>query len=40
MTPAELQGRPGVPVFLKQRNMADLNDIDKYLAGLRKRLRK
>src|SRR5947208_13681134 len=39
MTPGEFQSRPGVPVFLKKRNMVDLNAIDNYLAELRKRVR-
>jgi TIR domain len=39
MTPAELQSRPGIPVFLKSRNMVDLNAIDGYLGELRKRVR-
>ena len=39
MTPGEFQSRPGIPVFLKQRNMVDLNAIDEYLAQLRKRVR-
>ena len=39
ITPAEFQLRPGVPVFLKKRNMIDLNAIDEYLAELRKRAR-
>ena len=39
MTPGEFQSRPGVPVFLKKRNMVDLNAIEKYLAELRKRVK-
>src|SRR5258707_5398265 len=30
MTPGELQSRLGVPVFVKKRNMIDLNAIDSY----------
>ncbi len=33
----ELQARPGVPVFLKKRDLLPLNDIDTYLAQLRSR---
>jgi hypothetical protein len=40
MTPAELQARPRIPIFLKKRNLLDLNAIDLYLAELRKRVRK
>jgi len=39
MTPGEFQARPGIPVFLKKRNMVDLNGIEGYLAELRKRVR-
>jgi hypothetical protein len=40
MTPADFQSRPGIPVFLKKRNMVDLNAIDSYLSGLRRRVRR
>src|SRR5438128_2983205 len=40
MTPGEFQGKPGIPVFLKKRDMVELNDIATYVAGLRKRVRK
>jgi hypothetical protein len=40
MTPGEFQSRPGVPVFLKRRNLLELNEIDGYFAELRKRARK
>lgn len=40
ITPGELQARPGIPVFVKKRNMLDLNDIDHYLRELRKRVEK
>ncbi len=33
----ELQALPGVPVFLKKRDLLPLNDIDTYLAQLRLR---
>jgi hypothetical protein len=38
MTPGEFQSRPGIPVFLKKRNMVDLNAIETYLAQLRRRV--
>jgi hypothetical protein len=31
---------PGIPVFLKKRDIIDLNEVDSYLIGLMKRLRK
>jgi hypothetical protein len=37
MTPGEFQSRPGVPVFLKKRNLVELNDIESYFAELRRR---
>lgn len=37
MTAPELQMRPGVPVFLKRRDLIDMNDIDRYFAELGKR---
>lgn len=40
LTPGELQTRPGVPVFLKKRNLLALNDIGEYLKELRTRTRK
>ena len=38
MTAAELQARPGVPVFLKKRDFLDLNEIGRYFEELTKRL--
>ena len=38
LTPAELQSRPGVPVLLKKRDLLELNDVEKYLQQLRKRV--
>ena len=38
LTPGELQSRPGVPIFLKKRDIIDLNQIDTYLAQLRERV--
>ncbi len=37
LTPSELQMRPGVPVFLKKRNLLELNEIETYLKQLRTR---
>jgi nucleoside 2-deoxyribosyltransferase len=37
LTPSELQARPGVPVFLKKRNILELNEIETYLKQLRTR---
>jgi hypothetical protein len=37
MKASELQGRPEVPVFLKKRNMIELNEIAKYLSELKGR---
>src|SRR5437870_8174286 len=39
MTAGEFQSRPEIPLFLKKRSMVDLNDIEDYLAELRKRVR-
>ena len=39
LTPTELQTRPGAPVFLKKRNLLQLNDIDIYLQQLAERVR-
>ena len=38
ITPSELQSRPGAPVFLKKRDLLQLNDIDTYLEQLRDRV--
>ena len=40
MTPGELQNKPGVPNFLKKRDMIELNDVDQYLKELRDRVRR
>jgi TIR domain-containing protein len=40
LTPTELQSRPGIPVFLKKRNLLELNDIDSYLRQLKSRTRR
>lgn len=38
MTPTELQTRPGIPVFLKKRDLLDINNIDTYFQQLRARV--
>jgi len=38
ITPSELQKRPGTPVFLKKRDLLQLNEVDKYLEQLRARV--
>jgi hypothetical protein len=40
ITAAELQVRPGTPVFLKKRDLLDLNDIGVYLRQLAARMRR
>jgi hypothetical protein len=40
LAPAELQGRREIPVFLKERNLLDLNDVGRYLGELRSRVHK
>ncbi|MCI0486071.1 MAG: toll/interleukin-1 receptor domain-containing protein [Blastocatellia bacterium] len=37
MTPTEFQSRPGIPVFIKKRDLLDINDIDLYLQQLKAR---
>jgi hypothetical protein len=39
ITAAELQSRQGVPIFLKKRDLISLNDVESYLAQLRKRVK-
>lgn len=38
LTAGDLQSRPGVPVFLKKRDLVSLNDIDNYFKQLRRRV--
>jgi TIR domain len=38
ITPSELQNRPGTPVFLKKRDLLQLNEIETYLGQLRGRV--
>jgi hypothetical protein len=40
MTPGDFQSKPGVPVFLKKRNLLELNGVEEYFAELRKRVEK
>jgi hypothetical protein len=37
---SELQSRPGVPVFLKKKNLLELNDVETYLKQLRLRVKR
>jgi len=39
ITAGELQSKPGVPIFLKKRDLISLNDFETYLAQLRKRVK-
>ena len=39
LTAAELQSRPGAPVFLKEKNCRQLNDVGRYFEELRQRVR-
>jgi hypothetical protein len=38
MTSTELQSRPGVPIFLKKRDLLDINDIEVYFEQLSARV--
>jgi hypothetical protein len=38
LSPTELQERARVPILLKRRNIIPLNDIDRYIEELRKRV--
>lgn len=38
VNPSDLQSKPAIPVFLKRRELLDLNSFDVYLAQLRTRL--
>jgi hypothetical protein len=40
LTISEFQTQPHVPIFLKQRDMINLNDIDQYFEQLRQRIRR
>jgi hypothetical protein len=39
LAPGELQGRPDVPVFLKKRDLLELNSIDIYIQQLARRVK-
>jgi hypothetical protein len=38
MTPTELQSKPGIPVFLKKRDLVDINEIELYFQQLKLRI--
>lgn len=38
MTSTELQMRPGVPIFLKKRDLLDINDLEVYFEQLAARI--
>lgn len=38
LTPSEVQAHPRATVFLKERNMIEINDIEDYIAELRVRV--
>jgi len=38
LSAAELQSREGIPIFLKKRDLIDINDIDRYFVGLATRV--
>jgi hypothetical protein len=38
VSPRELQERPGIPVFLKSRDLLDINEMDVYLRQLAARI--
>jgi hypothetical protein len=38
MTPTELQSKPGIPVFLKKRDLVDINEIELYFQQLKSRV--
>jgi hypothetical protein len=38
LTATELQSKPGVPIFLKKRDLLPLNEIDTYLTQLKRRV--
>jgi TIR domain len=39
LTAGEFQSRPGIPIFLKKRDLISLNDVETYLAQLRQRMK-
>ena len=38
MTSTELQSRRGIPIFLKKRDLVDINEIELYFEQLRSRV--
>ena len=40
ITSAELQEKPGIPVYLKADNLLEINDLELYFAQLKKRIRR
>lgn len=40
LTAQDLQSPPEIPLFLKKRNLLDLNRVDNYFGELKKRVRK
>src|SRR5437870_11199368 len=40
LTPSEVQARQGVPVFLKKRNLIELNELESYLKQLKARVKR
>jgi len=40
LSAAELQSRASIPIFLKRRDLIDINDIDRYFAELAIRVSK
>jgi hypothetical protein len=38
ISPEELQARPGIPAFLKERDLIDLNSADTYFKQLTRRI--
>ncbi len=38
LSPGDLAGQAGVPVFIKGRNLIELNELDSYLGQLQKRI--
>jgi hypothetical protein len=39
LTPEEVLAHADIPIFMKRREFIDINELDKYLAGLRERVR-
>lgn len=39
ITPTELQERPGIPVFVKKRDLIEINNVDVYFRQLASRVR-